>query len=69
MTVNMIAMAALSGGYGRYSKQEIEYHLSTAFTSFVAAKIESAKDVQDRGEDGSDSKVIIHTGNWGTGIH
>jgi len=64
--VNMIAMAALSGGYGAYSLRDIVDSYTTAYTSFLAAKVESNTD--RKGEPlKHEKKVIIHTGNWGTG--
>jgi hypothetical protein len=44
-------------GSGRYTREEIELVLLTAFTGFAAA----------RGESPVGSRVIIHTGHWGTG--
>ena len=54
---NLIAMAAPAGGSGRYSAADIAYVLSTAFTSFQAARHES----------GSDVKTVVHSGFWGCG--
>jgi hypothetical protein len=58
---NLIAMAAPSGGSGRYRVDEIEHVLATAFTAFRAAVIESAR------SRGSDGPVVIHSGFWGCG--
>jgi Poly (ADP-ribose) glycohydrolase (PARG) len=59
---NIIAMEAPVGGYGFYSKEEIEYILLTAFTGFYAGRVESsnlsAKPI-----------IIIHTGFWGCGAY
>jgi len=64
--VNMIAMAALAGGYGAYSMRDIVDSYTTAYTSFLAAKVESNTD--KKGDPISkEKKVVIHTGNWGTG--
>lgn len=53
---NLIAMAAPSGGSGRYLDDEIEHVLTTAFTAFRAAVSESGS-----------GPVAIHTGFWGCG--
>lgn len=53
---NLIAMAAPTGA-GRYTREEIELILLTAFTGFAAA----------RGESPAADRVIVHTGHWGTG--
>lgn len=56
-TVNIIAMAALSGGYSTYSMKDITDTYQTAYTSFRAAVAESGG-----------KPTVIHTGNWGTGL-
>ena len=58
---NLIAMAALPGGSGRYDLDEIAYVLRTAFTAFRAAVLESAR------SRGSGCPVVVHTGFWGCG--
>lgn len=58
---NLIAMAAPSGGYGRYSVGEIERVLITAFTAFRAAVLESTRCR------GTVCPVVVHTGFWGCG--
>ena len=58
---NLIAMAAPSGGYGRYSGSQIERILVTAFTGFRVAVLESAR--QERPA----RPVVVHTGFWGCG--
>jgi len=58
---NLISMASLPGGHGRYRVDEIEYVLRTAYTAFRATVIES-----DRSQ-GSGSPVVVHTGFWGCG--
>jgi hypothetical protein len=58
---NLIAMAAPPGGYGRYRIDEIELVLSTAFTGFRAAALESERDR------GVGVRVAVHTGYWGCG--
>ncbi len=54
---NILAIAAPSGGRGRYRSLEIEHILRTAYTGFRAAKDES-----------SGALVQIHTGFWGCGV-
>jgi len=66
--VNLIAMAALGGGHGEYTLPQIVDTFTTAYTSFLAAKLESQLAVN--GESfpfKQKAKVIVHTGNWGTG--
>ena len=58
---NIIAIAALSNGWGAYQREEIVYHLQTAYTGWRAAVLESW---QLRGER---CPVVIHTGFWGCG--
>jgi hypothetical protein len=58
---NLVAMAAPSGGYGRYSLTEIEGVICTAFTAFHAAVLESARCR------GAPCPVVVHTGFWGCG--
>lgn len=60
---NIIAMEAPSYGSGSYTLKEIEYVLTTAFTGFSAAHIESKLDL------GAQANVIIHTGFWGCGAY
>lgn len=58
---NILAMAALPGGRGTYSREEICVTLQTAFTGFRAAMLES------RRARGAGSAVVVHTGHWGGG--
>ena len=58
---NLIAMAAPSGGDGRYSGSQIERIRATAFTGFSVAVLESARQVR------SARPVVAHTGFWGCG--
>ncbi|MFL5331372.1 MAG: hypothetical protein ACJ8C4_20990 [Gemmataceae bacterium] len=60
---NLIAMEAPAGGRGLYSRDEIEFILSTAYTGFAAARLESRRDQTATPE------VIIHTGFWGCGAY
>jgi len=60
---NIVAIEAPPGGYGIYRKEEIEFILATAFSGFVAARLESLR---------SSSllpQVAIHTGFWGCGAY
>jgi hypothetical protein len=56
---NLIAMAAPAEGYGRYGAPIIEHILTTAFTGFRAAALESAWHHGDR------RPVLVHTGGPG----
>jgi hypothetical protein len=58
---NVIAIAAPRGGAGRYTRQEIERVLVTAYTGFAAAALESAS------LGGEGAPVVVHTGYWGCG--
>ena len=58
---NLIAMAAPVGGPGRYTLEEIEQVLTTAYTGFAAAVLESEEAA------GRDARTVIHTGFWGCG--
>jgi Poly (ADP-ribose) glycohydrolase (PARG) len=60
---NIIAIEAPPGETGIYTAAQIKYILTTAVTGFAAAKIESARC------DGSELRVIIHTGFWGCGAY
>lgn len=53
---NLIAIAAPSGGRGRYAVPEIETILTTAYTGFRAAVLETG-----------DAAALVHTGFWGCG--
>jgi len=60
---NIVAMEAPSGGYGSYKMEEIEYILTTAFTGFSAARLESQLEMNQP------SRFLIHTGFWGCGAY
>jgi hypothetical protein len=53
---NIIAVAALAGGSGTYSKTEIEFTLKTLLCAFEKARSVS-----------NSRAVAVHTGNWGCG--
>ncbi len=58
---NIIAIAAPIGGYGRYRREEIVLALSTAYSGFRAAVLESRRVA------GATARVIVHSGFWGCG--
>ena len=58
---NILAMTAPAGGYGAYSRDEIDYILSAAYSGFLAARRES------EGIGSSPPRTTIHTGFWGCG--
>jgi hypothetical protein len=60
-TSNVIAIAAPIGGHGRYREEQIELALSTAYSGFHAAVLESRRVA------GPDAQVIVHSGFWGCG--
>jgi Poly (ADP-ribose) glycohydrolase (PARG) len=60
---HIIAMEAPSYGHGTYTKEQIEYILTTAFTGFFAARIETKLQIKQP------KNVIIHTGFWGCGAY
>jgi hypothetical protein len=60
---NLLAVAAPAGGAGRYTREEIEYILSTAYTGFAAACLESCREMAEPPE------VVVHTGYWGCGAY
>lgn len=60
---NIIAIEAPKYGRGSYSLKAITDIFNTAYTAFLAARIESYNHI------GKVPHVIIHTGNWGTGAY
>ncbi len=60
---NIIAMEAPYGNSQRYTRQQIHSILSTAYTGFRAAVLES------RRSGGETTKAIVHTGYWGCGAY
>lgn len=61
-------LEAPPGNMGEYQYTELYYILSTAYTAFQAARIESAHKL-DSTTFGVKPTVVIHTGNWGTGAY
>lgn len=60
---NVLAMEAPTGGVGRYERREIDFILRTAYTGFVAARVESSRLCPPAPE------VVVHTGYWGCGAY
>ncbi|MFN2169531.1 MAG: hypothetical protein ACK2U9_25135 [Anaerolineae bacterium] len=60
---NIIAMEAPAYGSGPYTREQIEFIWSTAYTGFAAAVQES------RRMGGQEMQVAIHTGYWGCGAY
>lgn len=60
---NIIAVEAPACGQGRYSRAEITFILTTDFTAFQAAVLESRRNVFP------DVRTVIHTGYWGCGAY
>lgn len=58
---NVLAIAAPSYGHGRYTPEEIQQILLTAFTGFLVARLESERLA------GETVPVAVHTGFWGCG--
>lgn len=58
---NLLAIAAIAGGRGRYTRDEIHMTLVTAYTGFRAAVLEAARLA------GGPARVTVHTGYWGCG--
>jgi len=58
---NLVAMSAPPGGSGPYRQDVIEGILTTAYTGFRAAALESAR-IRREG-----TPVAVHTGYWGCG--
>jgi hypothetical protein len=60
---NILAMEAPANGWGRYTEAQIHYILTTAYTGFAAAVVESQHLL------GPEVSVVIHTGYWGCGAY
>ncbi len=60
---NLIAMEAPAYGLGKYSRKQIEFILTTAWTGYLAARHESVLQHPKK------LQVIIHTGFWGCGAY
>ena len=59
---NLIAIEAPIGGHGKYTGEDINYVLLTAFTAFEAA-------VRETKALASSLQTVIHTGYWGCGAY
>ncbi|MBD3255478.1 MAG: hypothetical protein GF383_10315 [Candidatus Lokiarchaeota archaeon] len=64
---NLVAMEAPKYGRGAYDKEKIIDAYSTAYTAFLATRIESHLELND--DLLEKPTVVIHTGNWGTGVY
>jgi hypothetical protein len=69
---NLIAIAAPAGGRGAYERADIEYVLTTAYTAFAAARVESREAVGEAGRSAAAAaadgvRTVVHTGFWGCG--
>jgi hypothetical protein len=66
--VHLVCIAALGGGNGAYTSQQIIDTLANAYTGFLSARIESqaasAPKDNDAGPARPPKRVVIHTGNW-----
>jgi Poly (ADP-ribose) glycohydrolase (PARG), Macro domain fold len=60
-TSNIIAIEAPACGVGRYRREEIALIVSTAFSGFRAAVLETARVGSER--------TVVHTGFWGSGAY
>lgn len=58
---NIIAMVAPGYGSGRYTRDEIVGIFETAYSAFLAARMETVASF------GSGMRVAVHTGFWGCG--
>lgn len=58
---NLIAIAAPASGRGAYQHRDVELILTTAYTGFRAAVLETQDAL------GESAKTILHTGFWGCG--
>jgi hypothetical protein len=58
---DLVAIAAIAGGRGCYTRGEIRRTLVTAYSGFRAAVLEAARQA-----DGP-ARVVVHTGYWGCG--
>lgn len=59
---NIIAIEAPPGGWGAYDEATIRYILTTAYTGFRAAVVESRRLR-------ADAPVVVHSGFWGLGAY
>ena len=61
---NILAIEAPANGEGQYTLAQLNLILSTAYSGFRAAQIESSRHVA-----GKKKAVVIHTGFWGCGVY
>lgn len=59
---NIMAMEAPTGGWGAYDEATIRYILTTAYTGFRAAVLESRRMCEN-------APPVVHTGFWGCGAY
>jgi hypothetical protein len=62
---NILAIEAPAYGRGRYTRVDIAFVLRTAFTGYLAARLESAS----LGGGEGPPLVVVHTGFWGCGAY
>jgi len=60
---NVLAIEAPSYGSGRYGRDEIRFILRTAYSGFLAARVESCFGREQ------EPMVCVHTGFWGCGAY
>lgn len=65
-TSNLIAIEAPAYGSGTYEREEIALILSTAYSGFRAAVLETARAAPPQP---SRTRTIVHTGFWGGGAY
>ncbi len=63
---NILAIEAPAYGSGAYQREEIALILSTAFSGFRAAVLETARAAEQQR---SQARTMIHTGFWGAGAY
>jgi hypothetical protein len=65
-TSNLIAIEAPAYGSGNYERDEVALILSTAYSGFRAAVLETARAAPPQP---SQTRTIVHTGFWGGGAY
>jgi hypothetical protein len=61
---NLVAIEAPSGASGPYTHAQIEDVFNTAYSGFSSARDESMEAMSS-----ADTRVVVHTGHWGTGAY